>query len=248
MTAIWWVVVLVGLGVGWMVSRLVRYPGGWAYAFHEEHEEERQALADARSAVRKLRETARRETAQAQTAVKRAEWAHRRQVRRVQSELEQLRSPDRGALVEQLGGIALHEHAVLVGGDELELAGMEVRFDLAKSSHVSYVYLTQPDGRQHMERYEDEEFPEDTVRRFSVQVQNAAAAARRLSEKRAEDIRVLEEKLREVREATGAVEAAQERLEETRARHDSNPKLPRARAALDDARKEWQDLTGRRPL
>ncbi|MGW1193630.1 hypothetical protein [Streptomyces sp. NPDC002559] len=248
MTAFWWVVVLVGLGVGWMVSRLVRYPGGWAYAFHEEHRKERQALADARSAVRELREAARRETVQAQTAVKRAEWAHRRQVRRVESELTQLRTPDRGALVEQLGGIALHERAVLVDGDELQLAGMEVRFDLAKSSHVSYVYLTQPDGQQHMERYEDKEFPEDTVRRFSVQVQNAAAAARRLSEKRAEDIRVLEGKLNEVQEATGPVEAAQERLEKTRARHESDPKLPRARAALDDARKEWQDLTGRRPL
>jgi hypothetical protein len=247
-TAFWWVVVLVGLSAGWVVSRLVRYPGGWAYAFHEEHREERQALADARSAVRELRETARRETVQAQTAVKRAEWAHRRQVRQVESELEQLRNPGRGALVEQLGGIALHENVVLVDGDELRLAGMEVRFDLAKSSRVSYVYLTQPDGQQHMERYEDEEFPEDTVRRFSVQVQNAAAAAQRLNKKRAANIRVLEGKLGEVREATGLVEAAQERLEKTRARHDSNPKLPRARAALDDARKEWQDLTGRRPL
>ncbi|MFI6729955.1 hypothetical protein NRF20_01630 [Streptomyces sp. R-74717] len=248
MKAIWWVVVLGSLGVWWTAWRLIRYPGGWAYAFHEEHQEHRQALADARSAVRELRGTARRETWQARTEVKRAEWAYRRRIRQVESELQQLRTPHRGALVKQLGEIALHENSVLIGDEEMQLVGMQVRFDLAQSTHVSYVYLTQPDGRQHMERYEGQEFPEDAVRRFSVQIQNAAAAAQRLSERRAGDIRTLEAELREAQEATEPVDVAQERLEKTRARHSADLKLPRAREALDDARQEWQDLTGRRPL
>jgi len=103
MTAIWWVVVLGALGVCWAIWRLARYPGGWTYAFLEEHREERKALADARDAVRELRGTARRETWQARTEVKRAEWAYRRGVRRAESHLEQLRTPHRGGQIEQRG-------------------------------------------------------------------------------------------------------------------------------------------------
>ena len=248
MRTIWWLIALGALTVGWMVWRLVRYPGGWVYAFHEDHLEERQALDDARKAVRQLRGAARRETWQAWTEVKRAEWAYRRRVRGVESELEQLRTPHRGACVNQLGEIALHEHSVLISDDELPLADMYVRFELARSKHVSYVYLTLTDGREHMERYEGEEFPEDVVRQFSVQIHNAAVAAHRLRDRRAGEIRTREQELREAQEATEPIAMARERLENTRTRHNSDPKLPRARAALDAARNEWQGLTGRRPV
>ncbi|WP_093802920.1 hypothetical protein [Streptomyces sp. Wb2n-11] len=248
MTAIWWTAMLGALGVCWATWRLVRYPGGWAYAFHEEHQEERQALAEARNAVRELRGTARRETWRARAEVKRVEWAYWRRVRRAESELEQLRTPHRGARIEQLGGITLHEHTVLIAGDEVPLAGMHVRFELARSTHVSCVYLKQPDGRERRERYEGKEFPEEAVRRFSVRIQNAAVAAQRLQEQRAGDIRALQARLREARKATEPITVAQEGLERTRARHDADIKLPQARKALDDARKGWQDLTGRRPL
>ncbi|AJF63350.1 hypothetical protein [Streptomyces vietnamensis] len=248
MIAIWWVIVVVALGVWWTVWRLVRYPGGWAYAFHEEHREARKALEDARGAVRELRNTALRETWQARTAVRRAERAHRRRVQRAESELERLRDPHRGALVEQLGAITLHEHAVLISDDAVPLAGVRVRFELARSTHVSYVYITRPDGREHMECYEGEEFPEGAVRRFSVRIQNAAVTENRLQERRAGDIRTLEAELREARKATEPIQAAQDRLDKTRARHKDSLELSRARAALDDARDAWRDLTGRRPL
>ena len=248
MKAIWWVVILAALGACWAIGRLVRYPGGWGYAFHEEHQEERQALKDARKAVRELRGTARRETWQAWTAVKQAQWTYRRRVRQAESELEHLRTPHRGACINQLGQIALHEHSVLIGDDELPLAGMHVRFELAHSRHVSYVYLTQPDGQERMKRYQGEEFPEDVVRQFSTQIHNAAVTAHQLQDRRAEDIRTHEEELRSAQEATEPIATAQERLDKTRARHRADLKLPHARAALDDARTQWQDLTGRSPL
>ncbi|MER5842729.1 hypothetical protein ABT099_20930 [Streptomyces prasinus] len=248
MIAIWWVAVVMALGVWWTVWQLVRYPGGWAYAFHEEHREARKALEEARDVVRELRRSARREKWQALAEVKRAEWAYRRQVRHAESKLERLSTPHRGARVEQLGEVTLYEHTVLISDDEVPLAGLHVRFELAHSTHVSYVYLTQPDGRERMERYDSKEFPEDAVRRFSVQIQNAAVAANRLQEQRAGNIRALQAELREARTATQPMEEAQERLEKTRARHDADVKLPQARAALDDARHVWQDLTGRRPL
>ncbi|MEU2982570.1 hypothetical protein ABZ678_38230 [Streptomyces hirsutus] len=227
---------MTALGVWRTVWQLVRYPGGWAYAFHEEHREARKALEDARDVVRKLRRSARRETWQALIEAKRAEWAYRRRVRHAESELEQLRTPHRGARVEQLGEVTLYEHTVLISDDEVPLVGLHVRFELARSTHVSYVYLTQPDGRERMERYGGKEFPEDAVRRFSVQMQNAAVAANRLQEQRAGKIRALEAELREARKATQPIEVAQERLKKTRARHDADVKFPQARAALDDAR------------
>ncbi|MFF3896418.1 hypothetical protein ACFYY3_25235 [Streptomyces sp. NPDC001812] len=248
MIAIWWVVVVMALGAWWTVWRLVRYPGGWAYAFHEEHREARKALEDARGAVRELRRSARREKWQALAEVRRAEWAYRSRVRQAESELERLRTPHRGAQIEQLGRIILYEHTVLISDDEVPLAGLHVRFELARSTYVSYVYLTQPDGRERMERYDGKEFPEDAVRRFSVQIQNATVAADRLQEQRADNIRALEAELREARQATEPIEVAHERLEKTRARHDADLTLPQARAALDDARNVWQGLTGRRPL
>ncbi|MGG7568726.1 hypothetical protein [Streptomyces sirii] len=248
MSAIWWLVVVVALGVGYVAWRLVQYPGGWDYAFDEQYGADREALDDARGAVRELKGTARREVRQAQTAVAQAEKAYRSRISRVEAELEQLRTPNRGDHVDQLGQIVLHEHALLVGDDEMPLAGLQVRFDLARSTHVSYVYLTQSDGRDRMERFAEDVFPEDTVRQFSVRLQNAAVTENQLQALRDSDIHKLEAELREARKETEPVETARKLLEGTRARHSSDPQLPKAQAALDDARDVWQELTGRRPL
>ncbi|MEV7471308.1 hypothetical protein AB0O20_33120 [Streptomyces kronopolitis] len=248
MSAIWWLVVVVAFGVGCVAWRLMQYPGGWAYGFHEQYRADREALDAARDAVRRLKGTARQEAQHAQTSVTQAEKAYRSRISRVEAELQQLRTPRRGDRVAQLGQITLHEHALLVGDDEVPLAGLHVRFDLARSTHVSYVYLTQPDGRERMECFAGDEFPEDTVRQFSVRLQNAAVTANQLQALRDGDIHKLKAELREAREATEPMDTARELLEETRARHGSDPQLPKAQAALDDARDVWQELTGRRPL
>lgn len=248
MSAIGWLVVVVAFGVGWVAWRLVQYPGGWAFAFHEEYRADREALDGARGAVRELKGTARREVRQAQMAVTRAEKAYRSRISRIEAELQQLRAPGRGHHVDQLGQIVLHEHALLVGNDEVPLAGLHVRFELARSAHVSYVYLTRPDGRERMERFAEDDFPEEAVRQFSVRLQNAAVTANQLQALRDSDIHKLEAELCEARKETEPIETARELLEETRARHSNDPRLPKARAALDDARDVWQELTGRRPL
>jgi hypothetical protein len=248
MIAVWWVVVVAALGVCWTIWRFVRYPGGWAYAFHGEHREARRALEEAREALRERRGAARRERWRARAAVRRAEWAYRRRIRRAEAGLEQLRTPQPGKLVAQLGGIALHENTLAVSDEEVRLADVQVRFELARSKEVAYVYVTLPDGREVMETYDGKEFTEDAVRRFSVRIHNAAVAAGPPAERRAGEIRALEAELKRARKATEHVQAAEERLEETRARHDADVTIPRARAALDDARDTWQELTGRRPL
>ncbi|MGW8988331.1 hypothetical protein ACWGRF_00125 [Streptomyces zhihengii] len=244
---VWWVVVAAALGAGAVVWQLVRFPGGRSFAFGAEHREARTALDAARRQVRQLRWTALRETVQARAGVQQSKRAYRSRVRGLESAIARLRSTDRGALVEQFGGIGLYEGALLVGGDDVPLAGARVRVEVAHAAYASYMYVTAQDGRERMERYAGSEFPEDTVRRFAVRIQNASVAAGHEQARRAGEIRAREAELSKAREATGPMTAAQQRLEETRTRHRDDPALPRARAALDDARDTWHDLTGRRP-
>jgi hypothetical protein len=247
MSGVWWIVVAGTCLAVWAVRHLLRYPGGWSFAFHGQYRADREALADAYREVRRLKGADRQEMGKARSAVAREEKAYRDRISQAETALRQLRTPPRGARVAELGRIVLHENAVLVGGDEVPLAGLRVRFDLARSAHVSYVYLTQADGHEHMESFEEAQFAEEQVRAFSVRVQNAAAAAQRLRGLREKDIGKLEAELSRARADTEPMEAAREQLEQTRAWQDADPRLPKARAALDDARDAWQQLAGRRP-
>ncbi|MFD8544765.1 hypothetical protein [Streptomyces sp. NPDC059649] len=181
-------------------------------------------------------------------AVSRAEKAYRGRISRTEAELRQLRAPDRGGHVDQLGQIVLHEHALLVGGDEVPLAGLHVRFDLARSTHVSYVYLSRPDGRERMERFARTIFPKTQCVSSACGSRMRPQQPNQLQALRDGDLRKLEAERREARRETEPVQTARELLDETRARHGSDPRLPKARAALEDARDVWQELTGRRPL
>lgn len=240
MSGVWWIVVAGACLAVWAVRHLLRYPGGWSFAFHEQYRADREALADAYREVRRLKGADRQEMGKVRKA-------YRDRISQAETALRQLRTPPRGARVAELGRIVLHENAVLVGDDEVPLAGLRVRFDLARSARVSYVYLTQADGHEHMESFEEAQFAEEQVRAFSVRVQNAAATAQRLQGLREKDIGKLEAELSRARADTEPVEAARERLEQTRARQGADPRLPKARAALDDARDAWQQLAGRRP-
>ncbi|MFI8006965.1 hypothetical protein [Streptomyces sp. NPDC086010] len=247
MAGIWWAVAVLAAGAGWAAWRALRYPGAPAYAFHRKYRSERGNLAGARGHVRGLRRAALRERGRAWLTAERAERSYRRRIARVEAELRQLRTPKRGRRVERLGRIVLHEHAVLVGPVELPLAGLKVRLEPARSGKTWYVYLAEPDGHELMERFSAKEHPEDTVRGFGSRLQNASVKAGRRLDRRGGAIRRLEAELLRARNATGPVEAARAAREETRLRHENRPELPKARAALEDAKDTWQGLTGRRP-
>ncbi|WP_299531369.1 hypothetical protein [uncultured Streptomyces sp.] len=249
MAVFWWVVGPVVAAVGcWALLRACRFPGGWGYAFGPARRAVRQPLRDARGEVRTLLRAARRERWRARAGVLRAEWSYRRRIRRTEARLRRLAVPQRGSKIAQLGGVVLHRGSVLMSGDELPLAGAEVRFVRGGAKNMSYVYVTHPDGRERVQPYEGEEFPEDAVRGFSVRIRKAAAAAERRQKRRAGGIRALEAQVREARGATGPVVSARQRLKRITADHGEDPRVPRARTALDEARDDWRKLTGRRPL
>ncbi|WP_153537530.1 hypothetical protein [Streptomyces sp. RB17] len=239
-------VVLV-VGAVFVVWRLMRYPGGWQYAFSDVHRADRQDLDRARSAVRAVRGTARQEVSRAETRATRAERAYERRIGDAERELARLRRPGRGAFVTRLGEVTLYQHALLFKGKEIPLAGLAVRFELARNSKKSYIYLTHPDGRVEFPGYADEEFPEEHVRRFSVRIENAVAAENTFRDGRADGIRQAESALEEARLDTAEKDDAREALEQVRARHSESPELAKALAALETARDRWQALTGRRP-
>ncbi|MFE7751313.1 hypothetical protein [Streptomyces sp. NPDC057428] len=247
MAGIWWVALVVAFGMGWPVWRLIRYPGAPAYAFQRKYRSDRKSLAGARGLVRGLRNAALRESWQAWVKAMRAERAYRRRIGRIEAALQQQRTPKPGRRVEQLGRIVLHEEAVLVGRTEVPLAGLEVRLEPGRPAKTWHMHLTEPDGHEVVERYSAGEFPEDTVRQFRTRLHNASVKAGRRRDKRSGAIRRLEAELQRARTATGPVTAAQEEREKARLRRDTSPELPKARAALDDAKDNWRDLTGHRP-
>ncbi|WP_327111253.1 hypothetical protein OG206_01310 [Streptomyces sp. NBC_01341] len=247
MAVIWWAVVVTASCAGWGIWRALRYPGAPAYAFQRKYRSDRKNLAGARELVRGLRSAALRERGRAWLRAERAERAYRRRIVRTEAALRQLRTPKRGRRLEQLGRIVLHEHAVLVGHAEIPLAGLRVRLERARSGKTWYVYLTEPDGHELVERYGAKEYPEDTVRRFGTRLQNASVKAARRLDGRGGAIRKLEAELVRARTDTGPVRAAQAARQEIRLRHENRPELPKARAALEDAKDAWQALTGRRP-
>lgn len=233
------------VGAGW---RRYRYPGGWDVAFSSgpEHRAARQDLDAARRAVRTLRTTARRELAGARNEVDRAERAYRRRIEVLEQRLEHLREdPGRGRLITGLGPVSLHEHVLVFLGNDVTLAGLQVRFERGRTDN--YLYVTLPGGHTDLARYPVADRAEDEVRRFGVTVRNAIVAENRLRERQAASIRKTEAELVAARADTGPQEAARRRLEAVTARQREDKRIGAALARLEDARDEWEAVTGRRP-
>ncbi|WEO93557.1 hypothetical protein A6P39_005735 [Streptomyces sp. FXJ1.172] len=237
--------VVVGVaGVGW---RLARYPGGWRYAFSDVHRADRQDLARTRAAVRTLRGTARQEESEARSRVAQAERAYDRRIDTLERKLAQLERPGRGAYDSGLGELTLYRHVLLFKGKEIPLAGLGVRFELARNTDTMYIHLKRPDGRAELSEFAHETFPEDQVRRFGVRIENAVAAENTLRDRRPETIRRTKSELQDARADTADKDHAREALERVRARHSDNPRLTKALAELEAARDRWRHLTGHRP-
>ncbi|MDX3234243.1 hypothetical protein PV392_00785 [Streptomyces sp. ME03-5709C] len=238
------VVVLVLAGVG---RRLHRYPGGWRFALSGRHDADRDALDDARRAVRSLRRAERRELSGARATLARADRRHQRRVSDAERHLARLRRPGKGAFVAALGKVALYEHVVVVSGPQvkaLPLDGLEVRFEHSKTGN--HLYLRRPDG-VHLESYPPGEHDEDVVRRFGVRVENAVAEESTFRTALAASVKKAEDDLEAAHADTGAAQDARSRLESVTARLSRDPAPAAARARLEAARDRWQGLTGRRP-
>ncbi|MGC0314413.1 hypothetical protein [Kitasatospora acidiphila] len=236
--------VLVGGGaaVAWQLSR---YPGGWAYAFGAAFAPDRRRLAAARRTAGHLRRRAKRELTGAQAEVRGAEARYRYEVELAARRVEQLRSPGRGPLLVRLGVLALHQHAVVVGAEELPLAGMTVRVERVDRRHCLHFAL--PGGRVHRQMFEQGLHSEEEVRRFGNRVVNAVAEENALLKRRHQLVAAAEAELKQVEQRSAAQRSACDRLAELTERQGVDQRPAAAAKALDDARARWQNLTGRLP-
>ncbi|MFF3564736.1 hypothetical protein ACFYXS_32330 [Streptomyces sp. NPDC002574] len=236
--------VLLLAGMAW---RLHRYPGGWSYAFSGSHGIDRSGLDRERRAVRQVRSRARRELAVAEGRVARAEQAYRSRISTAERRLKGLRRSGNGALLSAMGHLSLHEHVVVISGPGtkvLPLGGAQVQFE--HSPMGNHIYLRRPDG-VHWESYATGEHSEDSVRRFSVRIENQVAKENRLLTERAAAVKRAEDELKEARADTRPADRARRHLSAVTARQSRDRSLDEALTRLENARDRWQRLTGRRP-
>ncbi|MGW3247770.1 hypothetical protein [Streptomyces sp. NPDC001070] len=231
-------------GTGW---RLHRYPGGWRFAFSGSHDNDREDLNRARRTARELQDGARRELAAAQGQVARADRSHRRRVSEAKRRLRRLRRSGNGAFASALGNVSLHQHAIVISRPQrkvLPLGGMEVKFE--HSSVGNLIYLRLPNA-VHLESYAVGKHSEDSVRRFSVRIENAVAKENRYLTELTASIKKAEDELTAAQADTRPAREARLRLGVVTARQSRNRALDEALARLEAARDRWQALTGRRP-
>ncbi|MEU3600916.1 hypothetical protein ABZ714_19660 [Streptomyces sp. NPDC006798] len=250
------VVVAVGSGVGVLWQRH-RYPGGWAFSFSRLYRTERLALAKARGAAREVVLRAARAESAALAGVTSADAAHEARLHRLEQRLAGLRHPGSGARLGSLGELDLFQHVVMVnsavGSRAFELAGLHVRFEPGRKVHS--IYLTDAAGRVHRAKYslqtpagpDEEQFDEVTVGDFAVLVQNAVADENIADARRPRQIEKTEKELQEARVDTRALDAARDRLRDTRQRNRRDPRRKSAESELETASRVWEGLTGRVP-
>ncbi|MFD5557796.1 hypothetical protein ACFWIA_28645 [Streptomyces sp. NPDC127068] len=232
------------LAGGLLVWRLCRYPGGWKYAFGAEYAGERAALDRARGKVSRLRSEAAERRAAAEARLREAESVYRRRVRAAELRVEGIRHPGPGQLLGQLGvKAALYEHALVVGQEELPLAGLTVRIELGRVSQ--FLYATLPDGSERHVALPFEEHTEDEVRGFAGKVTNTVAAEKTTLADREAQLDTAVEALVRVKAGTDAVDTARADLDRLAEAERSDFRPASARRELDRAWERWNSVTGR---
>ncbi|MET8704700.1 hypothetical protein ABZW10_38460 [Kitasatospora sp. NPDC004723] len=245
----WILMIVLGAGIA-AVWVMLRYPGGWRYAFSPDYTEQRQDLDAARGKLRGLERAAGRERDAVWAEVGAAERAHRDRVSQARARLAWLKDPGRGVLKSSLGDILrLYEHAlgVTVDGCTVEHPLHEVSVLDDYSGKDGHVYVALPNGRRQMVTVSLEETPESEVRKFVVEAFNAVADAKVSRAERLGLVPRAEAELKDALADTTAQEQARERLSEVLSRQKSDVRIPRARHELDAAQDRWEQLTGRRP-
>ncbi|MFF2616703.1 hypothetical protein [Kitasatospora sp. NPDC058046] len=246
-----WILTVVLVAAGAVAWLMLRYPGGWRCAFGPEYAEHRRDLDAARGKLRDLKREAGRERGRARSAVEAAERAHASRVGEARAHLDRLRSPDRGSLRSSLGdSLRLYDRAleVTAEGRTAEYPLHEVALLDEYSGTDGHVYVALPTGRRQMVSVPLDGTPEAEVRKFVVEVFNAAADAKAATAERQALVPRAEADLREAVEDTADQEEARRRLADVLARQKADTRIPGARRELDEARDRWQRLTGRRPV
>lgn len=238
--------VLLAVGGGaYTLWRLYSYPGGWAYAFHPRHAADRNDLDKARWPARDLARERKKELAAAHTGIERADRRHRAVVRSIEREIHHLRHPGRGQEVAELGGLTLHQHAVIKDDREIPLQGLAIHLEHAQQQ--DFIHLTPTDGDPCHTSYLHAEHDADDVRRFAVQLENAVAEERSHRARTDKLITQKQGELARSRADTSLHDEARAHLTEVTSRQRQDPRPHAAQSELNAAHDRWHKLTGKRP-
>ncbi|MER5932994.1 hypothetical protein [Streptomyces sp. NPDC002054] len=188
----------------------------------------------------------RKEKTAAQEAVRAARLAYESTVSSLEAERKELRAtPERGALKEKFGALALHEHALVINGKELPLDRLDV--SLEPRDDTVYLRVKTPTPELEYVPFPAGEYSEDSVRGFEVRLTNAVGVEHRFLERRAARVPEVEAALAVARADTADRDEAENHLRAVIARQDGDEQLAAATADWEAARAEWQKLTGYRP-
>ncbi|GAA2330338.1 hypothetical protein Scani_34070 [Streptomyces caniferus] len=240
------VLVLIAIGCAiWAGWQLHSFPGGRRFTFSSEHAGEREHLTAARRKWREAESTSYRRVAAAKAQEHRAQTLHDERIRRAQEELQRVRWPGRGELVEERGAMSLHQHVLLIADEEIPLVRLCIRFE--QDRQESHIYATRPDGSVRLTSFLNTAHEEGGVRRFAVRIENAVAAENTFRAQQKALTAQAEKNLKEALADTGARDTARLHLAQATSLHKIDHRRKTARAELDAARKRWQSLTGKLP-
>jgi hypothetical protein len=141
--------------------------------------------------------------------------------------------------------LALHQHAVVVGPEELPLARLTVRLEEAGGQYVLHFAL--PDGRVRRQVLAPTLHTGEEVRRFGHRVAKAVTEEQLLLKRRDQLVAAALAELRQVEQRLVPQRPAHDPLAEPAERYRADQRPAEARRALDDARARWHGLTGRHP-
>lgn len=182
---------------------------------------------------------------------------YERRQHQLEQQITRLRTPGTGEHLGGLGELVLFKHILVVtsatGARSIPLAGLNIRCDTGQRNHS--IYLTEATGRVHRAAYphrlpaldDQQRFDEDAVRDFAVAIQNAIADENAFRARIPILLKKTEKELEDTRADTRAQEAARRRLAQVRQRNRRDPHRKAADAAREEARKDWETLTGHIP-
>jgi hypothetical protein len=230
-------VLLAAGGGAYALWRRYNYPGDWAHAFHPRHAADRDDLDKARRPARDLAREREKELAAAHAGIERADRRHRAVVRSIEQEIHHLRHPGRGQEVAELGGLTLHQHAVIKDDREIPLQGLAIHHEHAQQQ--DFIHLAPTDGDPCHTSYPHAAYDPDDVRRFAMRLESAVADERSHQGRTTKLVTQKQEELTEAQADTSLHDDARAHLTDVTSRQRQAPPPHAAQSELNAAHDRW---------
>lgn len=253
-----------GLGVLLVVRQFLLYPfrpTDWKIAFASEYNAERHALQAARRERIRVEKGHAEKAAAARAPITEINSRRKRDVETRNAKIARLRREEDGEVIEQVGRLRLHEHALvfLAENDSSEsqeasprieesvrLGRIEVSFKPGRQ--YTYIEVEGPDGTSSAAAYPHSQYDERKIHRFAQRISNRAKAERGELARKEEEIRELETEIGQIHTTADAAEQqARKAYQDLLKAQQEDEERIRALAAWDEACKVWKEMAGYRP-